>query len=820
LTPDNFFVNNGVLQTAHSIFKKWRYQYRSDDLFREILFVLQKFCPSYLQLFVETDKRLESSLNSGDRDAAATYAQSLLLLSKIFFSLNAQDLPEFFEDNQDIFFPIFLKYMQLQIPLLQSDSNDEPSTFDKLVTVICEIASLYADKYCEDWKYTSKFVEATWVLLTKTSIAPKHDVLVSRAMSLLTTFVRRPAHAQQFKSPDTLRAIMNQIVVPNLKLRESDEELFEDEPVEYFRRDLEGSDSDTRKRAASDLVKGMLELDEVTVTALCIDLIAQMSSSTDFRIKDSSIHLFIAAASRAQITSVGALSSSLDVPGYFQSLLLPELQGKSPSSAPEFILIVDALRFVHAFRRQILFEQGKFLLPLVVAQLSCASFPVRSWASVILDEYLAVAPSEAISQDVLRSIALPLIHILESEFDPLRIQENDVVVKTLHRCIRKGFQDVPLCVQLFIKVVPQVSSNPVNPKFSHYLFESIASVIHMACEASPSAVNEFEVYFFPLFTEILRADVSEFMPYVLQILSQLLNFRPPGSLSPSYEALLPPLLQPTLWESHGNIPALVSLIRAYLSRAALYIVEHNQLSPILGIFQKLVQTRSLDQTSFDLLKAIILYVPHDVLSQYSGAIAQLILARLAAVGARSPKFVDAFISWWAFYLASAPSALSPIQFFEAAQPQISSQLIRHFVIPAMSSPSRLVGKSCRRCVILGWARYATECDAQETIRDLLPCISNFVVASRSDLAKGSGNPNGADALNNELTPGVSAIEDTMYQNKYSKLASVVLPNMDPIPSQQNEYAYFATVCSAIHAKYSAQLTEVWPRIQQQLSEMQ
>ncbi|CAA9996516.1 unnamed protein product, partial [Nesidiocoris tenuis] len=34
-----------------------------------------------------------------------------------------------------------------------------------------------------------------------------------------------------------------------------DEELFEDNPEEYIRRDIEGSDIETRRRAACDLVK-------------------------------------------------------------------------------------------------------------------------------------------------------------------------------------------------------------------------------------------------------------------------------------------------------------------------------------------------------------------------------------------------------------------------------------------------------------------------------------------------------------------------------------------------------------------------------------
>ena len=41
-------------------------------------------------------------------------------------------------------------------------------------------------------------------------------------------------------------------------------ELFEDDPIEYIRRDLEGSDSDTRRRAVSDFVRSLsIQFDEV-----------------------------------------------------------------------------------------------------------------------------------------------------------------------------------------------------------------------------------------------------------------------------------------------------------------------------------------------------------------------------------------------------------------------------------------------------------------------------------------------------------------------------------------------------------------------------
>ena len=50
LAVGNTQVNNGVLQVAHSIFKRWRPLFRSDELFREILHVLEKFSDPFLSL--------------------------------------------------------------------------------------------------------------------------------------------------------------------------------------------------------------------------------------------------------------------------------------------------------------------------------------------------------------------------------------------------------------------------------------------------------------------------------------------------------------------------------------------------------------------------------------------------------------------------------------------------------------------------------------------------------------------------------------------------------------------------------------------------
>ena len=60
--------------------------------------------------------------------------------------------------------------------------------------------------------------------------------------------------------------------------------------------------------------------------------------------------------------------------------------------------------------------------------------------------------------------------------------------------------------------------------------------------------------------------MAEFIPYVFQVLALMLEMHAESAISPSYQALLPHLLLPSLWSRDGNIPPLVRLLQAYISR--------------------------------------------------------------------------------------------------------------------------------------------------------------------------------------------------------------------------------------------------------------
>ena len=186
------------------------------------------------------------------------------------------------------------------------------------------------------------------------------------------------------------------------------------------------------------------------------------------------------------------------------------------------------------------------------------------------------------------------------------LPENDYVIKCIMRVLSTLGHEVSPVIELtlnkLVVSLERVCKNPSNPLFNHYLFECIACMVKAVClpsthissnpAVSAAACNQFEALLFPPFQAILGQDVIEFVPYVFQILAELLSARPVGSgLSTPYRVLFPPLLAPTLWERKGNVPALIDLLTAYVFVGMKDIIVSGCIEGVLGVFQKLLASK-------------------------------------------------------------------------------------------------------------------------------------------------------------------------------------------------------------------------------------
>uniref|UniRef100_A0A8C0KXJ5 Exportin-2 n=1 Tax=Canis lupus dingo TaxID=286419 RepID=A0A8C0KXJ5_CANLU len=724
----DFHVINGVLRTAHSLFKRYRHEFKSNELWTEIKLVLDAFALPLTNLFKATIELCSTHAN--DASALRILFSSLILISKLFYSLNFQDLPEFFEDNMETWMNNFHTLLTLDNKLLQTD----------VITAIQFLASV-----CE-----------------------------------------RPHYKNLFEDQNTLTSICEKVIVPNMEFRAADEEAFEDNSEEYIRRDLEGSDIDTRRRAACDLVRGLCKFFEGPVTGIFSGYVNSMlqeyakNPSVNWKHKDAAIYLVTSLASKAQTQKHGITQANelVNLTEFFVNHILPDLKSANVNEFP--VLKADGIKYIMIFRNQVPKEHLLVSIPLLINHLQAESIVVHTYAAHALERLFTMRGPNNATLFTAAEIA-PFVEILLTNlFKALTLpgsSENEYIMKAIMRSFsllqEAIIPYIPTLISQLTQKLLAVSKNPSKPHFNHYMFEAICLSIRITCKANPAAVVNFEEALFLVFTEILQNDVQEFIPYVFQVMSLLLETHK-NDIPSSYMALFPHLLQPVLWERTGNIPALVRLLQAFLERGSNTIASAaaDKIPGLLGVFQKLIASKANDHQGFYLLNSIIEHMPPESVDQYRKQIFILLFQRLQ--NSKTTKFIKSFLVFINLYCIKY-GALALQEIFDGIQPKMFGMVLEKIIIPEIQKVSGNVEKKI--CAV-GITKLLTECPPMmdtEYTKLWTPLLQSLI--GLFELPEDDTIPDEEHFIDIEDTPG--------YQTAFSQLAFAGKKEHDPVGQMVN-----------------------------------
>uniref|UniRef100_G3W7P8 Exportin-2 n=1 Tax=Sarcophilus harrisii TaxID=9305 RepID=G3W7P8_SARHA len=720
----DFHVINGVLRTAHSLFKRYRHEFKSNELWTEIKLVLDAFALPLTNLFKATIELCSTHAN--DASALKVLFSSLILIAKLFYSLNFQDLPEFFEDNMETWMNNFHSLLTLDNKLLQTD-------------------------------------------------------LVSNAIQFLASVCERPHYKNLFEDQNTLTSICEKVIVPNMEFRAADEEAFEDNSEEYIRRDLEGSDIDTRRRAACDLVRGLCKFFEGPVTGIFSGYVNSMlqeyakNPSVNWKHKDAAIYLVTSLASKAQTQRHGITQANelVNLTEFFVNHIQPDLKSPNVNEFP--VLKADGIKYIMIFRNQVPKEQLLASIPLLINHLQAESIVVHTYAAHALERLFTMKGSNNTILITAAEIA-PFVEILLTNlFKALTLpgsSENEYIMKAIMRSFsllqEAIIPYIPTLITQLTQKLLAVSKNPSKPHFNHYMFEAICLSIRITCKANPAAVVNFEEALFMVFTEILQNDVQEFIPYVFQVMSLLLETHKNGIPS-SYMALFPHLLQPVLWERAGNIPPLVRLLQAFLEKGSNTIASAaaDKIPGLLGVFQKLIASKANDHQGFFLLNSIIEHMPPESVDQYRKQIFILLFQRLQ--NSKTTKFIKSFLVFINLYCIKY-GALALQEIFDSIQPKMFGMVLEKIIIPEIQKVSGQVEKKI--CAV-GITKLLTECPPMmdtEYTKLWTPLLQSLI--GLFELPEDDTIPDEEHFIDIEDTPG--------YQTAFSQLAFAGKKEHDPV----------------------------------------
>lgn len=777
LSADDMITNRGVLVVAHSIFKRWRPLFRSDELFLEIKMVLEVFTEPFLNLLKAVDEQITQ--NANNQAQLNLLFEVLLLLVKLYYDFNCQDIPEFFEDNINTGMGILHKYLAYSNPLLDdSDDSDNANVLIKVKSSIQELVQLYTTRYEDVFgSLINDFIQITWSLLTSMSSEPKYDILVSKSLSFLTAVARIPKYFEFFNNEYAMNNVAEQIILPNVTLRESDVELFEDDPIEYVRRDLEGSDTDTRRRACTDFMKELKEKNEQLITNIFSTHVQkffeqyQSNPAENWRYKDLSVYLFTALAINGNVTSSGVSSTNilLDVVDFFTKQIAPDLT----NSVPHIILRVDAIKYIYTFRNQLNKPQLIEILPILAHFLERDEYVVYTYAAITIERILTIresitSPTFIFSKVDLSHSAEPLLTnliklILKQGSSPEKLAENEFLMRAVFRVLQTAEDTIqnlfPQLLQELLGIVTIISKNPSNPRFTHYTFESIGAIIaYSRVEVLPQIVEAM----MPAYLNILSEDIQEFIPYVFQLIAFSVE---KGKVVPdSIKQLAQPILSPPLWEVKGNVPAVTRILKSLIKADQSLFPE---LVPVLGVFQRLIASKAYDIYGFEVLEVIILYINMDRLKPFLKQIAILLLQRLQS--SKTERYVKQLV----VFLATISLKLGPdfvVDFIDGVQEGVFSQIWSNFVLPTLPTIGNLLSRKIALIGILNVMISSSAFTAK--YHALLPSTLQAIVETASSQSIAN--------LTNDHIDFDNVEEISTFGSSFSRLASVTERPFDPL----------------------------------------
>lgn len=240
LTSTDMSVLKGVMLTFNSIMKKFRYVMKTDPILLELQYCL-KFHDQLLACYQQNQLYIQEFMNSNNIVQLELVLETRRLITRIYYSYNWLDLPEEFEDNMEAWMNQFAWSLEFNSPSIKAQ-DDSPGPMERLQASVIENLNLYAGKYDEEFEpYLGRFIQIVWQLLMRVDNSIKFDILANNGMKFLTAISSKQRNVQLFSEP-VLRDIVQHIVVRSLTASETDEELFEDNPTDYIRKDMEGSD--------------------------------------------------------------------------------------------------------------------------------------------------------------------------------------------------------------------------------------------------------------------------------------------------------------------------------------------------------------------------------------------------------------------------------------------------------------------------------------------------------------------------------------------------------------------------------------------------
>eukprot|EP00927_Polykrikos_kofoidii_P071959 TRINITY_DN68138_c0_g1_i1.p1 TRINITY_DN68138_c0_g1~~TRINITY_DN68138_c0_g1_i1.p1 ORF type:complete len:1002 (-),score=166.98 TRINITY_DN68138_c0_g1_i1:75-3080(-) len=769
-TSQDVRIWTGAMEMASTIFTRFRAGAWRENLLQEVRYCVSEFGVAHLQLFKTVSERL---ISGGLVDEQLrVHAHLLHIAAEAFQDLNSAILTDFFKENCSTYFEAFVALLGFGCRCLAGSvgvdraaagtltgtsgdsalgnaAADEQSPLYLLMGQICDNMSLYSDRHSDEFQpFLSHCVKAVWELLVALGNQDHGDHLASRGMNFLASVAVARSTSTPFSDTAALQAICERVVLPNLQLRAPDLELFEENPVEYLRREVEGADQDTRRRSARELVRALRRFYDTKVTEILVPYVNQMLEQSKVAnpaqaelCRDACFCLITALAGGALVCDaegVPRMSHKQDIiKDFFGTQVVPELQAEA--APPRNISRAACLKYIHVFRSQLSVEQVLAVLPAVARHVLATNPVLHTYGAVCIASLCTIEDRTeggrrsrydlATLQPVLLQLVSPILQIL---FEGRGIAQNEhlaAALKTILGSLGKIATGLgSLALQKLAQIVTIAAINTANPDYVHNIFECVALAVKAVIPEEMKAIDE---WLLPVLGKVVEQDITDFLPYTFQILGLLLDLT--DGVNEMYAGLLPRLMEERFWQARGNVPALLRLLRAYYVKYQIFAVGlQNSMPALFQCFQLMLGHRQLESVAFGLLHAKFRHLPFELYQQYLPSVFSVVLARLQAK--KTPELEKNFVLALSLLVHMHPDVNLVPSLFNHIQPGLFRNFMEHVWLPN----TRHWVHHRRKVCVLGLSKLMNHPEICDDPSLLQACCDNIISTlrwKRTDLVK-------------------------------------------------------------------------------------
>ena len=622
------------------IIKRYHIESKSDSLFREIIYTMDKICKPMTDDAINIIKYFNSynsnNNNGNDDEVMLQCLQMMNKIMSIFYSLNYQDFPEFFEDHLNEWITILNDTLLLPNKTGEISNNISPSLRGLILKVKAKTLkniNLYYSNYYEDIeKYAQDLCGSVWTLMCKSKTISDN---YSKLMKELLDFFKSGFQMGKINNLkiEQLNQIFEYIILPNLSLSSKEREDFQENPVEFLKIEFEEYDMSSNKYFSINLLQiinnNFPDVNKMIISPKIIQLLNEYNSdkSKNWNKKLLAINLLFASciktfAQRFGVTELNPQSSFNDIDNLINEIFIKEFQDyKSP-----IIIQVYSLKFLSTFRLQITDKNklGQIILMLIDILNKCGEI-TQNACLLCLDLIINMKDLQTRKSSTIEIINNDNIfnNLISSLLSFISKNTNIFAMRCFFRALKltqdQKLQSLAESINTSMDAILKlIIKNPQSDEFNFYFFETCALImkkfeIKSINNASDlSLIKNFQNTLQNDLNLILQNNITDILGYSFQLFAFYLYLT--NDNNEFYQNILNNILtNDKMWDINMKYlyPPSIDYIKVILLTNKQFCENQQVIQLLFKICQTLIENKSFN-FAFQLIEYLINFVSTDL----------------------------------------------------------------------------------------------------------------------------------------------------------------------------------------------------------------